>query len=173
MVMSEERNKQTTEMLLLVVGVLIVSIVGNILGTPIFTELNTAYTSTYVNGTTAIFHNNQQFISLAGLGYILAVVFIPLALLGILTYKSNREGMFNMSEMISKIIMILILVFVGIILYLVLLPIASSFYTAVSSYTWATNYLSLISLETLFFVLGIVVMVLFEAISIIRDILAR
>lgn len=153
-----------------VIGVFVVLIVGFELMTPVFTQLNTAYTSTYVNATTATFHNNRPFISLAGLGYILAVVFVPLALLALLTIKSNKKGLFDMSEMVSKIIMILVLIFVATIVYLLLLPIVNGAYTSVGSYTWASSYLPLISLSPLLFILGVAVMIIFEGVSILKEV---
>jgi hypothetical protein len=153
-----------------VIGVFVVMIVGFELMNPVFSQLNTAYTSTYVNGTTAIFNNNQPFISLAGLGYILAVVFVPLALLGLLTIRSNKTGLFDMSEMVSKIIMILVLIFVATIVYLLLLPIVSGAYTSVNGFTWAKSYLPLITLSPLLFILGIAVMIIFEGVSILKDV---
>ena len=164
-------NTETSKFLLLIVGVFVVALVGFILGTPIFGQLNTAYTSTYVNSTTATFHNNQPFIMLIGLGYVLAIVFIPLALLGILAMKVNKKGLFDMNAIISKIVMILIMIFVGVILYLALLPIANGFYTTANGYSWTSSFLTLITLAPLFYVLGIALMAIFEGVSIIREVM--
>jgi len=148
------KNASSMSSLFLLIGVFVSLIIGFILMSPIFVQLNTAYTSTYVNGSTAVFHNNQPFISLIGLAYILAVVFIPLALLGLMAYKSGSK-LFNLNETISRVVMILILIFVSVIVYLVLLPIVSNAYTSVSAYSWASSYLSLIQLSPLLFILGV------------------
>lgn len=161
---------ENNKIFMALIGVFVVLIVGFELMTPIFGQLNTAYTSTYVNSSTATFHNNQPFISLIGLGYLLAVVFIPLALLGLIALKVNKKGVFDMSELVSKVVMILILIFVAVIVYLLLLPIINSAYTSVSGYSWATSYLPLITLSPLLFVLGVAVMVIFEGVSVLKEV---
>ena len=160
---------ESTAVLVTLIGVFVSLIVGFILMSPVFTELSTAYTSVYVNNTTANFHSNQPFISLIGLGYILAVVFVPLVLLGIMAMKANKSGMFDLSETISKLVVILILIFVSVIVYLILLPLANGAYVNISAYKWASNYLTLITLAPLLFILGVAVIALFEGVSLMKE----
>ncbi len=162
-------SEEMTKALLLLIGVFVSLFVGFELGGPIFSQLNSAYTSPYVNGTGATFNNNQPFISLIGLGYILAIVFIPLVLLGLFAWKNPIATAFDTSEIISIIILMLVLIFVAVIVYLLLLPVANSFYTTVKGYTWADNYATLITFAPLLFVLGTAVIVIGLAVRVIKE----
>lgn len=169
--MTNSRAKDSTGAIVLLIGVFVALLVGFILMSPVFSELNSAYTSTYVNNATAVFHNNQSFISLIGLGFILAVVFIPLVLLGVFELKANKKGVFDLSEMMSKIVVILVMIFVAVIVYLILLPIASGAYTAIQAYSWASGYLALITLAPMLFILGVAFLALLEGVSIVREVM--
>lgn len=165
--------KDNTSAIVLLIGVFVALLIGFILMSPVFSELNTAYTSTYVANASAVFHNNQPFIQLIGLGFILAVVFIPLVLLGVFAVKANKSGVFDLSELMSRIVVILVMIFVAVIVYLILLPIGASAYTAISAYSWASGYLALVQLAPMLFILGVAGMSIFEGVSIVKELSSR
>lgn len=143
-----------------IILVIVAELVGAYLGPSVFSQLNSAYNQ--LNGT-SLASSNQPFVSIAGLGYLLALMLIPVILLGFEAY-ANKEGNY-----VSKVIELVVFIFVAIILYTLLITPMNNLYNQVKGYGWASNYVSLIPLAPMFVILGLAVVIIIFAVELIKE----
>jgi hypothetical protein len=143
-----------------IVLVIVAELVGAYLGPSVFSQLNSAYTQ--LNGT-SLASSNQPFVSIAGLGYLLALMLIPVVLLGFEAYATREENY------VSRVIELVVFIFVAVILYTLLISPMNSLYNQVKGYNWASNYVSLIPLAPMFVILGLAVVIIIFAVELIKE----
>lgn len=149
-------------------------LLGMVLASAVFNQINTAIQNPNVkfNNTSSVFSNVKVPLELGGLGYVLAVTFIPLGLLYVASRREGKTQSFaGLEDVAADVVFLLVLIFIAVIMFVITLQPAATAYTAATSYGWANavSLGTLIQLGPLIFSLGIGVMALMKGVEILRD----